>query len=104
MGGWLSEQFVDHLNGKTFGIFDPRIRKITDPVTITGFPPFIGTVNGAGNSHLVIIRLKMKIILLLVLHGQVMLHQFLLLHLQNLNSLKLKRHYLPTQHGHILHL
>ncbi len=49
LGGWLSEQFVDHLNGKTFGIFDPRIRKITDPVTITGFPPFIGTVNGAGN-------------------------------------------------------
>ncbi len=46
LGGWLSEQLVDHLNGKTYGVFDPRIRKITDP-TVTG--TFIGTVNGAGN-------------------------------------------------------
>lgn len=46
LGGWLSEQFVDHLNGVSNGIFDPRIRKITDP-TITG--TWIGTVNGAGN-------------------------------------------------------
>ena len=46
LGGWLSEQFIDHLNGKTYGIFDPRIRKITDS-TVTG--AFIGTTNGAGN-------------------------------------------------------
>lgn len=46
LGGWLSEQFVDHLNGNTYGIFDPRLRKLTDPTT-TG--TFIGTVNGAGN-------------------------------------------------------
>ena len=46
LGGWLSEQFIDHLNGTTYGIFDPRIRKITDP-TVNGI--FIGTVNGAGN-------------------------------------------------------
>lgn len=46
LSGWLSEQFIDHLNGTTYGIFDPRIRKITDP-TVTG--TFIGTVNGAGN-------------------------------------------------------
>lgn len=46
LGGWLSEQLVDHLNGVTYGVFDPRIRKITDP-TVTG--TFIGTVNGAGN-------------------------------------------------------
>ncbi|WP_345951111.1 SusD/RagB family nutrient-binding outer membrane lipoprotein [Mucilaginibacter sp. PAMB04274] len=46
LGGWLSEQLVDHLNGTTYGIFDPRIRKITDP-TVTN--TFIGTVNGAGN-------------------------------------------------------
>lgn len=46
LGGWLSEQLIDHLNGKTYGIFDPRIRKITDP-TVTG--TFIGTTNGAGN-------------------------------------------------------
>ncbi|MEJ7768940.1 MAG: SusD/RagB family nutrient-binding outer membrane lipoprotein [Chitinophagaceae bacterium] len=46
LGGWLSEQLVDHLNGTTYGIFDPRIRKITD-TTNTG--RYIGTVNGAGN-------------------------------------------------------
>jgi len=46
LGGWLSEQLIDQLNGITYGIFDPRIRKITDP-TITG--TFIGTTNGAGN-------------------------------------------------------
>lgn len=46
LGGWLSEQFIDHLNGTSYGLFDPRLRKITDP-TLTG--TFIGTVNGAGN-------------------------------------------------------
>ncbi|HVF96368.1 MAG TPA: SusD/RagB family nutrient-binding outer membrane lipoprotein, partial [Flavisolibacter sp.] len=48
LGGWLSEQFVDHLNGTTYGVFDPRIRKITDP-TVVPAVPWIGTVNGAGN-------------------------------------------------------
>ncbi|MBC7827902.1 MAG: SusD/RagB family nutrient-binding outer membrane lipoprotein [Chitinophagaceae bacterium] len=48
LSGWLSEQLVDHLNGTSYGVFDPRIRKITDP-TITVAVPFIGTVNGAGN-------------------------------------------------------
>ena len=46
LSGWLSEQFIDHLNGKTFGIFDPRLRKISRP-TVNGV--YIGTVNGAGN-------------------------------------------------------
>ena len=46
LSGWLSEQLIDHLNGTTYGIFDPRIRKITDPTVSGGF---IGTVNGAGN-------------------------------------------------------
>lgn len=48
LGGWLSEQFVDHLNGTTYGVFDPRIRKITDPTAVVAVP-WIGTVNGAGN-------------------------------------------------------
>ncbi len=48
LGGWLSEQFIDHLNGTTYGVFDPRIRKITDP-TVLPATPWIGTVNGAGN-------------------------------------------------------
>ncbi|QIL40321.1 SusD/RagB family nutrient-binding outer membrane lipoprotein [Pedobacter sp. HDW13] len=46
LGGWLSEQFIDALNGKTFTVFDPRIEKITDK-TINNI--YIGTVNGAGN-------------------------------------------------------
>jgi hypothetical protein len=52
LGGWLSEQFVDHLNGKTYGLFDPRIKRITDATVVPGnptYPPYIGTVNGAGN-------------------------------------------------------
>lgn len=49
LGGWLSEQFVDHLNGVTYGIFDPRIRKITDPNPTPTNGLWIGTVNGAGN-------------------------------------------------------
>jgi hypothetical protein len=52
LGGWLSEQFVDHLNGKTYGLFDPRIKKITDVTVVPGnptYPAYIGTVNGAGN-------------------------------------------------------
>jgi hypothetical protein len=49
LGGWLSEQLVDHLNGKTYGVFDPRIRKITDPIPVTTHGLWVGTVNGAGN-------------------------------------------------------
>lgn len=49
LAGWLSEQFVDHLNGTTYGIFDPRIRKITDPNPVTTYGLWKGTVNGAGN-------------------------------------------------------
>jgi hypothetical protein len=49
LGGWLSEQLVDHLNGKTYGVFDPRIRKITDPNPVTTHGLWVGTVNGAGN-------------------------------------------------------
>lgn len=54
LGGWLSEQLIDHLNGTTYGIFDPRIRKITDPTSVPSnptYPAYIGTVNGAGNRN-----------------------------------------------------
>jgi hypothetical protein len=47
LGGWLSEQLIDALNGKTYGLFDPRVRKITDPTPVGN--AFIGTTNGAGN-------------------------------------------------------
>ncbi|TDB64126.1 SusD/RagB family nutrient-binding outer membrane lipoprotein [Arundinibacter roseus] len=46
LNGWLSEQLVDHLNGTTYGVFDPRIEKITDK-TINDV--YKGTVNGQGN-------------------------------------------------------
>ncbi len=52
LGGWLSEQLIDHLNGTTYGLFDPRIEKITDPTTVPDnptYPKWIGTVNGEGN-------------------------------------------------------
>ena len=45
LGGWLSEQFVDALNGVTYGTFDPRLPRLTDT---TVFGDYRGTVNGAG--------------------------------------------------------
>jgi hypothetical protein len=47
LGGWLSEQLIDALNGASFpGAVDPRLEKITDK-TVNNI--YIGTVNGAGN-------------------------------------------------------
>jgi hypothetical protein len=46
LDGWLSEQFVNHLNGITYGVFDPRIEKITDKTVNNDYK---GTVNGQGN-------------------------------------------------------
>jgi len=49
LGGWLSDQFVDQLNGETFGLADPRIEFITEPATTEEFEgEYIGTRNGAG--------------------------------------------------------
>ena len=45
LGGWLSEQVIDAMNGTTFGVFDPRLPFFTD--TIPG-GTFVGTPNGAG--------------------------------------------------------
>ena len=52
LGGWLSEQLIDHMNGTSYGIFDPRLKKLTDVTVVPGnptYPAYIGTVNGAGN-------------------------------------------------------
>ncbi len=46
LDGWLSANLINQLNGTTYGLFDPRIEKITDK-TVTG--TYVGTVNGAGN-------------------------------------------------------
>lgn len=47
LGGWLSTNFVNQLNGTTYGIEDPRVAKITEK-TIHGV--YIGTRNGEGNT------------------------------------------------------
>lgn len=46
LGGWLSSQLIDHLNGTTYGVIDPRLYKITD-ATVHGV--YVGTRNGRGN-------------------------------------------------------
>lgn len=45
LDGWLSEQFVDALNGKTYLVTDPRLPLITN---LTKFGDYRGTVNGKG--------------------------------------------------------
>jgi hypothetical protein len=46
LGGWLSDNFINSLNGTTYGIFDPRIEKITDRTVNNNY---VGTRNGTGN-------------------------------------------------------
>jgi hypothetical protein len=46
LGGWLSDNYIDHMNGIKYGLLDPRIAKVTDK-TVTG--TYKGTRNGAGN-------------------------------------------------------
>jgi hypothetical protein len=46
LDGWLSEQFIDALNGNTYNVLDPRITKITDK---TVNDDYVGTPNGVGN-------------------------------------------------------
>lgn len=51
LGGWLSDQTINHLDGTTYGVFDPRIEHITVPVANEDHPNFgeyLGTRNGAG--------------------------------------------------------
>ena len=45
LGGWLSEQIVTHMNGETYGVFDPRIEAFTDA---TDAGDYVGVRNGAG--------------------------------------------------------
>jgi hypothetical protein len=47
LDGWMSEQFVDALNGTTYGVVDPRLKFIAD-TTKTG--TFKGTPNGKGRT------------------------------------------------------
>ena len=45
LGGWISEQFVQALDGTTYGVFDPRIEAYTDALEDGSY---VGTENGAG--------------------------------------------------------
>lgn len=45
LDGWLSSYFIDAMNGKTYGVFDPRLPLITDT---TVYGDYRGTPNGAG--------------------------------------------------------
>lgn len=47
LDGWMSEQFIEHLNGTTYGVLDPRIKYITDT---TRFGTYKGTPNGKGRT------------------------------------------------------
>lgn len=47
LDGWLSEQFVDALNGTTFGVVDPRLKLIATPATGGAYK---GTPNGNGRT------------------------------------------------------
>mgnify|MGYP000111166409 CR=1 FL=1 len=47
LDGWLSEQFIDAMNGDTYGIFDPRLPRLTDA---TKFGDYRGTPNGKGRT------------------------------------------------------
>lgn len=46
LGGWLSSNWIDHLNGEKYGVVDPRISRITDPTVNNDY---VGTPNGGGN-------------------------------------------------------
>lgn len=45
LDGWLSQQFIDALNGTTFGVTDPRLPLMAGA---TNAGQYIGTENGAG--------------------------------------------------------
>jgi hypothetical protein len=47
LDAWMSEQFIDALNGKTYGVVDPRLKFIAD-TTKSG--TFKGTPNGKGRT------------------------------------------------------
>lgn len=45
LDGWMNEQFVDALDGTTYGVVDPRLPLIA---TLTKFGDYRGTASGAG--------------------------------------------------------
>lgn len=48
LGGWISEQFVQALDGTTFGVVDPRLAMM---ISTTDDGDYVGTENGAGRGN-----------------------------------------------------
>ncbi len=48
LGGWISEQTVEHLDGTTYGVEDPRISFL---IGTTDEGEFVGVENGAGRGN-----------------------------------------------------
>lgn len=48
LGGWMSEQIVDHMNGTTYGVIDPRIEMFMS-TNVDG--DYVGVTNGAGRGN-----------------------------------------------------
>lgn len=48
LGGWISEQFVQALDGTTFGVVDPRLPMM---ISTTDDGDYVGTENGAGRGN-----------------------------------------------------
>lgn len=48
LGGWISEQFIQAMDGTSYPVFDPRLPLMVG-TTSTG--EFVGTVNGAGRGN-----------------------------------------------------
>ncbi|HEA29795.1 MAG TPA: SusD/RagB family nutrient-binding outer membrane lipoprotein [Leeuwenhoekiella sp.] len=48
LGGWISEQFVQALDGTTFGVVDPRLPTM---ISTTDDGDYVGTENGAGRGN-----------------------------------------------------
>ena len=48
LGGWISEQTVEHLDGTTYGVEDPRLSILISP---NSDDEFVGVENGAGRGN-----------------------------------------------------
>lgn len=48
LGGWMSEQIVDHMNGTTYGVIDPRISTF---MSTNDNGDYVGVENGAGRGN-----------------------------------------------------
>ncbi|MFD2531924.1 SusD/RagB family nutrient-binding outer membrane lipoprotein [Gracilimonas halophila] len=48
LGGWMSEQIVDHMNGTTYGVIDPRIETF---MSTNDDDDYVGVTNGAGRGN-----------------------------------------------------